>query len=143
MRRLLLIVALVTAAATVPVMNITAQEATNPIRYTWIVTSCRQWNCAAAALVMANGDPNVITMPTGRQDRPWLVLRRVEEGSVFIPDDEPFTCDVFESVSDAATKFSTMDSCHGPIVLNVPDGRALIASLSKCASDEKRRSVSH
>ena len=138
MRRLLLIAALVTVAATM-----SAQEATNPIRYTWIVTSCTQWNCAAAALVMANGEPNVITMPTGRQDRPWLVLRRVEEGSVFIPDDEPFICDVFESVSDAATKFSTMDSCHGAIVLNVPDGRAVIASLSKCASDEKRRSVSH
>lgn len=138
MRRLILIVALVTAASTVA-----AQDATNPIRYTWIVSSCTQWNCAAAALVMANGEPNVIALPTGRDDRPWLVLRRVEEGSVFIPDDEPFTCDVFESVTEATTKFSTMEGCRSPIVLNVPDGRAVIASLAKCTGAQKRRSASH
>lgn len=138
MRRLPLAVALVIVATTAA-----AQQATNPIRYTWIVSSCEQWNCAAAALVMANGEPNVITLPTGRQDRPWLILRRVEEGSVFVPEDEPFVCDVFDSVTDAMTRFSTMDSCHGPIILNVPDGRAVIASLSQCGASPRRRAASH
>ncbi|HYC60604.1 MAG TPA: hypothetical protein VEK79_13650 [Thermoanaerobaculia bacterium] len=138
MRRVLLSLALVTVASAAA-----AQEATNPIRHTWVVTSCERWTCAAAALIMANGEPNVIALPTGREDRPWLVLRRVEEGSIFIPEDEPFTCEVFESVTEAATKFSTMPSCHGAIVLNVPDGRAVIASTAKCASGERRRSVSH
>lgn len=139
MRRLLPVVALVILAGA----TAAAQEATNPIRYTWIVSSCEQWNCAAAALVMANGEPNVIALPTGREDRPWLVLRRVEEGSVFVPEDEPFTCDVFDTVTEATTRFSTMDSCRAPIVLSVPDGRAVIASLSKCTGARKRRSASH
>ncbi len=116
-----------------------AQDITKPIRYTWIVTSCERWNCAAAALVMAEGDPHVIALPTGREDRPWLVLRRVEEGSIFIPEDEPFTCDVFPSVTDASAVFGSMQSCHAPLIVNVPDGRAVIASLAQCDGSTKRR----
>ncbi len=116
-----------------------AQDITKPIRYTWIVTSCERWNCAAAALVMAEGDPHVIALPTGREDRPWLVLRRVEEGSIFIPEDEPFTCDVFASVTDASAVFGSMQACHAPLIVNVPDGRAVIASLAQCDGSTKRR----
>jgi hypothetical protein len=120
-----------------------AQDTTNPIRYTWIVTSCERWNCAAAALVMAEGDPHVIALPTGREDRPWLVLRRVEEGSIFIPEEEPFTCDVFSSFTDASAAFGSMEACHAPLIMNVPDGRAVIASLAKCddAQTKRRRAV--
>ena len=116
-----------------------AQDTTNPIRYTWIVTSCERWNCAAAALVMAEGDPHVIALPTGREDRPWLVLRRVEEGSVFIPEEEPFTCDVFSNVTDASAVFGSMEACHAPLLMNVPDGRVVIASLSKCDDGQTKR----
>ena len=114
-------------------------QITNPIRYTWIVTSCENWNCAAAALVLANGDKHVIVLPTGQETRPWLVLRRVEAGSVFIPEDEPFGCEVFNTLVDATSRYTSMDACHGALVLNVPDGRAVVASLHKCAEPTTRR----
>jgi hypothetical protein len=141
MKRQSIVVALATFIIAV---SSAAQDTTNPIRYTWIVTSCERWNCAAAALVMAEGDPHVIALPTGREDRPWLVLRRVEEGSVFIPEEEPFTCDVFSNVTDASAVFGSMEPCHAPLIMNVPDGRAVIASLSKCDDGQtKRRRAVH
>src|SRR5687767_13362712 len=63
---------------------VSAQEMEKPIRFTGIVTTCETWNCAAAALVMADGDKHVIVLPTGRTSQPWVILRRVEEGSIFI-----------------------------------------------------------
>ena len=87
MKRSMLVVALVTFF-----LNnfASAQQITNPIHYTWIVSSCENWNCAASALIMANGEPNVIVLPTNVEEAPWLVLRRVEEGSLFIPETESF-----------------------------------------------------
>lgn len=126
---------------------LSAQEppVTNPIRYTWIVTSCATWNCAAAALVMADGDKHVMALPTGREERPWLILKRVEEGSIYIPDDEPFGCEVFDTVAAATTHFGAIDVCHAPMVLSVPDGRAVVTSAYKCASSAstttRRRAV--
>jgi hypothetical protein len=112
-----------------------------PIRYTWIATSCDTWNCAAAAMVMADGDKYVLVLPTGREEQPWIVLRRVEEGSIFVPDDEPYTCNVYATVDDAAIKYGVTDSCHAPLILNVPDGRAVIASLKECGGSAKKRAV--
>ena len=113
-----------------------------PIRWTWIATSCENWNCAAAALVLANGDKQVIALPTGNDDRPWLILKRVEEGAIYIPDDEPYGCEVFANVTDAGSRFTAMDGCHGPMMMNVPDGRAVVVSLSKCDDQKsKRRAV--
>jgi hypothetical protein len=96
--------------------------------------------------VLANGDKNVIVLPTGQTDVPWVVLRRVEEGSVYIPDDEPFTCEVYTSSIPASVRFDEMDKCHGPLMLSVPDGRMVVASLQKCGSPEnggvpKRRAM--
>ncbi len=140
MNRHRIIVALATLVISVSSI---AQDITKPIRYTWIVTSCERWNCAAAALVMAAGDAGVIALPTGREDRPWLVLKRVEEGALFIDENEPFTCEVFSTFSDASAVFNSMEGCHAPIILNVPDGRAVIASLSQCddTTTKKRRAV--
>lgn len=121
-----------------------AQETTNPIRYTWIPSACDTWNCAAAALVMANGEPNVLVLSTGHEEHPWLILRRVEEGSVYIPEEEPYVCDVFDSAGDAGTAFVAKAPCHGPLILSVPDGRTIVASLSKCDENvAKRRSAGH
>jgi hypothetical protein len=114
-------------------------QITKPIRYTWIATSCETWNCAAAELVLADGSPHVMALPTKDEARPWLILRRVEEGSIFIPEDEPFTCEVFDGVSSATTRFSALDACHSPIILNVPDGRAVVMSLQKCGNGTARR----
>lgn len=116
---------------------------TNPIRYTWIASSCANWNCAAAALVLANGDKHVIVLPTGREQEPWIVLKRVEEGSIYIPDDEPYHCETFTTVDSAASHFAAMDNCHAPLILSVPDGRTVITSLRKCddSSSRKRRAT--
>ncbi|HEX6097448.1 MAG TPA: hypothetical protein VF432_14055 [Thermoanaerobaculia bacterium] len=73
--------------------------------------------------------------------RPWLILRRVEEGSIFIPDDEPYACDVFDTLNAASSYMGAMDTCHAPIILNVPDGRTLVTSLSDCGKAAKRRSM--
>lgn len=116
-------------------------QITKPIRYTWIATSCTSWNSAAAALVMANGDKHVIVLPTGNEDHPWLILKRVEEGSIYIPDDEPYVCEIFETVTEAGTRFTAMDGCHGPMILNVPDGRAVVLSLNKCDDAKTKRRV--
>jgi hypothetical protein len=110
-----------------------------PIRWTWITTSCETWNCAAAALVLANGDKHVIVLPTGNDERPWLILKRVEEGSIYIPADEPYGCEVFANVTDAGSRFTAMDGCHGPMMLNVPDGRAVVLSLHECGDQSKKR----
>jgi hypothetical protein len=119
-----------------------AEPITNPITYTWIATSCATWNCAVSALVMADGDKYVITLPTGDADRPWVILRRVEEGSIYIPEDEPFACEVFDTVTAATSHMSAMDTCHAPIILNVPDGRAVVTSISDCKkSTAKRRAM--
>ena len=111
---------------------------TKPIRYTWIATSCENWNCAAAALVLADGDKYVMVLPTGRDEKPWIILRRVEEGSIEIPEDEPYECNVYPTVNDAAIEYGVMDVCHAPLMLNVPDGRAVVASLKTCGSSKKR-----
>lgn len=115
-----------------------AEDTTNPIRYTWIVTSCTTWNCAASALIMANGEPSVIAVPTTDEQAPWLVLRRVEEGSVFIPETEAFGCDVFGEVASASSHYLALDSCRSPMVLSVPDGRAVVISLRECAKGRRR-----
>ena len=114
-------------------------QLTNPIRYTWIVTSCASWNCAAAALVMANGDKHVIVLPTGQESRPWVVLKRVEEGALVIDENETWGCETFEGVAQAATRFAAMDACHVPTILSVPDGRAVVISLTDCP--QKRRAT--
>lgn len=115
---------------------------TKPIRFTWIASSCETWNCAAAALVLADGSKDVIVLPTGREELPWLILRRVEEGSIVIPDEEPYRCDLYESTLAAATQFKSLDECRSPLMLSVPDGRVVIASISDCTAISKRRAVS-
>jgi hypothetical protein len=82
----------------------------------------------------------VIALPTGVEDHPWLTLRRVEEGSIFVPDEEPFTCEVFDTFDAATSRLHGLDACLAPIVFTVPDGRIVIMSLKQC-SIGKRRSV--
>ena len=116
---------------------------TKPIRYTWVVTSCETWNHAASAMVLADGNPNVMVLPTGKAERPWIVLKLVEEGTIFAPDEEPYSCEVLQTVTEASSRFDSIDSCHGPIVMSMPDGRAVVISLKKCGDGGKSRAVRH
>ncbi|MDQ3281903.1 MAG: hypothetical protein M3Q69_10885 [Acidobacteriota bacterium] len=136
MKRFLFTVAL----AFLSLQPLAAEETTKPVRYTWIATSCETWNCAAAALVLAGGDKYVIAIPTGVDERPWVVLRRVESGSIYIPDDEPFALDKFDSVSEATSFFNAMDGCRAPMIMNTPDHSAVVTALRNCNS-LKRRAV--
>jgi hypothetical protein len=138
MRHLILALAILLSAAAA-----SAQEFTEPIQYTWIATSCETWDCAASAFVLAAGDRNTIVLPTGSEKRPWLVLRRVEAGSVFIPEDEPFNCNVFQEMPDALTHYNGLDHCQSPMILNTLDGRVVVTSLAKCEPAGRRRSAAH
>lgn len=120
-----------------------AQTATNPIRYTWIATSVNDWPTAASALVAANGDGTVIALPTGRPAQPWVLLRRVEEGSIYVPEDEPHHCEVFHTAGPALARYSTLDGCHQPTLLTAPDGSRLVVSLRHCPNETRRRPVAH
>ena len=131
-----LAVLLLFAALAAPLAS--AEEITKPIRYTWIATSCEAWNCAAAALVLANGNKGVMVLPTNVDSRPWVILRRVEEGSIYIPEDEPFGCDVFSTVSQATSHFDSLEACRSAVIVNVPDGRAVVTSLNKCGTPKRR-----
>ena len=122
---------------------VTAQEATNPIHYTWIVSSCETWNCAASALVMANGEPNVLVMPTNVPELPWVILRRVEEGSLYIPETEAFGCDVYAQIADATSHYSAMEGCRKGMMLTVPDGRSVVVALRQCDGSGTRRRAVH
>ena len=132
---------LLTAALAVLTATSASAQIDKPIRYTWIVSSCETWNCAAAALVLANGDKNVLALPTGDEERPWLILKRVEEGSIFIPDDEPFACEVFDHFDDASLHFHGLEDCHYPMIMNTGDGRAVVMSMRNCKGATKRRAV--
>ena len=134
MKKILLIVAVAMVGSTA----FADTPTTKPIRYTWIATSCSTWNCAAAAMVLANGDKYVIVLPTGREDNPWVILKRVEEGSLYIPPEEPFSCEVFDDLEGGSARFRAMDSCHAPMILNVPDGRTVVTSLVDCGSSKRR-----
>jgi hypothetical protein len=134
MRRIVLSAFLLLLAAA----SIQAEPTTNPIRYTWIATSCETWNCAASALVLANGDKYVIPMPTGNAARPWVILRRVEEGSIYVPENEPYACNVHENLTVASAAMAAIDSCHAPMILSVPDGRVVVTSLTNCEAGRRR-----
>jgi hypothetical protein len=132
MHRLLITLALVMIASALEA------QTTKPIRYTWITTSCENWNCAAAALVLAGGDKYVLVLPTGGEETPWIVLRRVEEGAIVVDENEPFYCEVFDNLDGAMTQFHTLDGCRLPLILNVPDGRAVVAALRECGIGKRR-----
>ena len=118
-------------------------QITKPIRYTWITTACENWDCAASAFILSAGDGNTIVLPTGYQKHPWLVLRRVEEGSIFIPDTEPFACEVFDRLDGAAARYSELAPCHTAMTMNTPDGRAVVLSLRNCDDAKRRRAAGH
>jgi hypothetical protein len=116
-------------------------QITKPIRYTWMVTSLESWKEAAAALALADGDGSVLAMPTGEESHPWLLLRRIEEGSIFIPEDEPRVCEVFPTMTEASSHYLGMGTCPGAMLLTVPDGRSLVVSMRDCTDDGTRRRV--
>lgn len=123
------LVALVLVLASVPLNADDNVCPCVPLSHEWIATSCETWNCAQAALILANGDPYVFAVPTASTTWKWVVLRRVVSGS-FIPSaDEPFVLEQFEGMPAAVARFSALDHDTVPMLMSMTDGKAVVLSL--------------
>jgi len=109
-----------------------------PLSHEWVVETCDTWNCAASAAIVANGDPNVLTMPASTADGRWLVIKRVTSGSYIAPADAPFVVESFEGADGATARFAAMPD-HAPTLLSTPDGKFLVIMLKN--SSPKRRAA--
>ena len=113
-----------------------------PLTKLWTVTSCDTWNCAASALILANGDPMTFTVSTGNPDHPWIVLKQIVSGTATDSPDEPYQLDSFDGIGAAAARFSAIESAARPQLVSAPDGKLLVLSLRSSAI-AKKRSVGH
>lgn len=110
-----------------------------PISHEWIVESCDTWNCAASALVLANGDPHVMIVPAATGDGRWLVVRQIAAGQYAPPADAPFIVETFDGVDGASARFVSVAGDHAPVMLSVPDGKFLVITLRN--PGQKRRAA--
>lgn len=129
---------LVAALSLLAVVPVSAEPETHPITYTWIATACDSWNCAASALILADGDPHVFVLPTSSSTHRWVVLRRVVEGSVLVPPDTPFLVEPFEVIANAVARYSAIDETHCPILVTPPGGKGLVVFLRDGAATRTR-----
>ncbi|HKO56897.1 MAG TPA: hypothetical protein VJ276_13565 [Thermoanaerobaculia bacterium] len=100
-----------------------------PKSLVWIVDACETWNCAQAALVQANGDPFVLSMPTASTQWKWIVMRRVVAGSATVSPDSPFLIDSYSQLNDALSQFTTIDKTALPMMFSAVDGAMLVVRL--------------
>lgn len=112
-----------------------------PITHLWIVKECQTWNCAASALVMANGDKYTMTMPTGSDDFQWVVVQRIAAGTATTPPDSPFVIETFDTMNDASARFASVTSDFHPMMMTVPDGKVVV--VSRRTSDAHRHAAGH
>jgi len=95
----------------------------------WTAIACDNWNCATAALALANGDRFTLMTPTNSSQYGWVVLRRVQSGSFYVPADAPFVLEPYDGISDGVARFSGLKSDVAPMMLTVPDGKTLVLYL--------------
>lgn len=130
---------LLLVAAIASVLPAAAQTAESPPRYKWIATPCDTWNCALAALALANGDPFVIVLPTRSSAHPWVVLKRVVVGSV---EEDPavtptFDAECFGELGTASARFSALDPARFPLMLTTTDGGILVVCLHEVQTKKR------
>jgi hypothetical protein len=101
-----------------------------PISHQWIVEACDSWNCAAAATILANGDPYVLTLPTGDDEHKWVVVRRIVAGSATVSPDAPFSIETFDDGTAAMVRFNGIDHALHPMVVTGRDGKFLVIARS-------------
>ena len=110
-----------------------------PLTHLWVAVPCDSWNCAASAVVLANGT-DVLPMPTSSADFPWVVLRRVTSGSAAsMPN--TFSVDGFDSLTDGVTRYYATDHELQPMLITAPDGKVLV--IARLAPEKPRRHVVH
>jgi len=111
-----------------------------PIAHLWIVKTCNDWNCAAAELAVANGDPQVIAVPVAMNDARWLVVRRFSAGAA-IDSGDPFRVEQFDGMTDAVQRFSALKADYKPMLMTAPDGQILVIGLRQ--PEPRRRAAGH
>jgi hypothetical protein len=114
-----------------------------PLSRTWVVSACETWNCAQAAMILANGDPYVMSMPTNDTKYGWVVARRVVTGSAITSPDSPYVIESNASFVAATTQFTTLDPGMLPMLVTAPDGATLIIRLREAAPVGRRRAAPH
>lgn len=112
-----------------------------PLHERWIVVACETWNCAASALVEANGSKLLFSIPTTSLDFEWVVIRRIPSGGYAESPDLPFTVEEFDGMPAAYSRYVSVDSTLKPLLLTAPDGKILV--LSRKQAEPKRRAVTH
>jgi hypothetical protein len=114
-----------------------------PLSHSWVVTACETWTCAQAAMVLANGDPFVMSMPTNDTKYGWIVARRVVTGTAITSPDSPYIIESNASFAAAAAQFSALDPNMLPMIVTASDGVTLLIRLREAAPMNRRRSVAH
>jgi hypothetical protein len=109
-----------------------------PNESTWFADGCETWNCAAAALVLANGDGTVVALPSPDAKFKWLVLRHVSSGSFFITPENPFQVDVVSSFAQGASMLATMDVRQAPMIITM--GKIILLVTTRAP---RERTASH
>ena len=133
---------LVLAALVIAALPLAAQTADSPPRYKWIATPCDTWNCALVAMAQSNGDPSIIILPTKSTMHPWIVLKRIEIGSVDEPlDNGPFLTECYGTMGEASARFASAEKEKIPILVTAPDGAMIFVCLHE--AEAKRRVVAH
>ena len=111
------------------------------LSHTWLATPCESWNCAASALVLANGDPSVMAMPTNSDRYKWVILKRVVTGSVAVSPDAPMLVEQFSSMTEGSARFMALDQNVRPLLVTATDGNTLVIFLRE--GEKRGRAVTH
>lgn len=113
-----------------------------PLPHVWIVKTCADWNCANAELVPANGDPQVIAVPAGLNDRRWLIVRRVVSGASIEDPNDDYRLQQFDGLDPAVACYRGFEAGMRPQLLTAPDGQVLVIALRQ-PEDATRRRAAH
>lgn len=112
-----------------------------PLTHLWVVESCADWNCASSAVILANGDPYTIAMPTSSEEHRWVVVRRIVSGSSTDSGNGAYQLESFDGSSDGYARFAAIESNYRPLMMTTPDGKTIVLSLRQ--AEPKRRGVRH
>jgi hypothetical protein len=114
-----------------------------PIGKVWIATSCETWNCAQAAMVLANGDPYVMAVPTNDKKYGWVIVRQVVAGSAATSTSDPFDVTSYTTIDGALNSYRGVDPNTLPLMLTTIDGTTLVLHLHDPAPSSRRRATAH
>jgi hypothetical protein len=109
--------------------------------YTWHATPCETWNCAASALVLANGDPYTMVLPTTDGKVKWVVLKRDVSGGFTESPDAPVIVERFNTMTDGSSRFAAVDQNKAPLLVTATDGNVLVVYLRQ--GTPRQHSVGH